>query len=151
VGGDKKGDSDELVLARALARGIGEAKLSERAVKDGQSEEVRRFAQRLVDDHNRANKQLLEIAREMKVAVAQGFDQEAKDTQERFSKLEGAAFDRAFVDHMVKGHEKSIAFYETQARTATNARLKTFANDILPTLRKHLEQARALARKQGNR
>jgi putative membrane protein len=136
--------TQEQFIAGALARGVAEEKLAERAAKHAQSKEVRDYAQHLVNDHTRANKQLMDVAKDMKIAVVQGFDPESKKIHERFTRLEGAAFDRAFVDHMAQAHKSDIGRYEYQAKNATNARLRTVAGELLPTLRQHLKEAKQI-------
>jgi putative membrane protein len=145
LGGEKLDDKE--FVARALSRGIVEEKLAERAVKQAQSQQVRDYAKRLVDDHTKANKELMAIAADMKLGVVAGLDAESKALREHFSRLEPAAFDREFISHMVKAHERDIRTYETTSKSATNAKLRTYATDTLPTLRKHLEEARKIAEK----
>jgi len=140
--------SDKEFVARALACNILEEKLAERAVKHAQSQDVRDFAKRLVDDHALCNKKLLAVAAEMKLGVVAGLDAKSKETRARFDRLEPAAFDREFISHMVKEHEREIRTYEGVAKSTTNASLRTYVNDALPTLRKHLEEARKIAEKQ---
>jgi putative membrane protein len=45
---------------------------------------------------------------------------------------------------MVAGHQKAIAAYQKEANDGQNADIKAYANQTLPALQKHLEQARDL-------
>ncbi len=63
--------------------------------------------------------------------------------------LSGAQFDRAFVSHMIKGHEKAINKFETASANLVDSDLKKYADKTLPTLRKHLEMAQELQTKIG--
>jgi len=137
--------TDQQFVTRALAKGIVEEKLAEHAAKDGQSAKVRAYAQHLVTDHTKANKQLMAVAAEMKLGVVAGLDKDSKELQDRFSRLKGADLDRAFVNHMVDAHQRDIRMYESVGKSATNAVLRTYVTATLPTLRKHLEEARKLA------
>ena len=67
----------------------------------------------------------------------------------KWDALSGAAFDRAFVSHMIMGHEKAIGKFETASATLQDADLKKYAEKTLPTLRKHLETAQELQAKVG--
>ena len=58
--------------------------------------------------------------------------------------LSGAEFDRAFVNHMVMGHEKAIRKFEMASATLQDASLKKYANKTLPILREHLRMAQEL-------
>jgi putative membrane protein len=61
-----------------------------------------------------------------------------------FQKLTGAAFDRRFSQEMVAGHTKAIAAYKAEAADGENAALKSYAEQAIPVLQKHLDQAKTL-------
>ena len=62
----------------------------------------------------------------------------------RMSKLSGDNFDREFAKMMVEDHKKDIRTFETEAKKK-NDPVAEFANETLPTLRKHLEMEQSLA------
>jgi putative membrane protein len=59
--------------------------------------------------------------------------------------LSGEAFDRAFAKNMVDDHKKDIRTYEKEAKKS-NDPAAGYANEALPTLKKHLEAAQSLGR-----
>ena len=63
--------------------------------------------------------------------------------------LSGAAFDRAFANHMVKGHEKAISKFEAALPNLQDPELKKYAEKTLPILHKHQEMAQSLQSKVG--
>ena len=67
-----------------------------------------------------------------------------KADYDRISKLSGEQFDREFAKMMVEDHKKDIREFETEAKKKTDP-VAEFANETLPTLRKHLEMAQSLA------
>jgi len=60
--------------------------------------------------------------------------------------MDGAAFDRAFLDHMAAGHAKSIALYEGAAGNSSDTNARSLANDALPRLRAHATMVGQLQR-----
>ncbi len=140
-------NNDQQFVAYAVAQGILEVKLSERAAKQANNAQVREFAQQMVNDHEKNNKRLLTLANEMKLAVVQGFDKDSKETFNRITRLEGAEFDREYMAQQVKMHQRAISLFEKRAAGTSSATVKTFINDTLPHLRKHLTEARALSAK----
>jgi putative membrane protein len=60
--------------------------------------------------------------------------------------LKGAAFDRRYAREMVAGHTKAITEYKRAAQDAQNADIKAYATQTLPTLEKHLQAAKDLAK-----
>jgi putative membrane protein len=67
-----------------------------------------------------------------------------KADRDRLSKLSGDNFDREFAKMMVEDHKKDIRGFETEAKKK-NDPVAEFANETLPTLRKHPEMAQSLA------
>jgi putative membrane protein len=63
--------------------------------------------------------------------------------------LSGVEFDRAFINHMVMGHEKAISKFEMASENLQDADLKKYAQKTLPVLREHLRMAQKLQSKLG--
>jgi putative membrane protein len=61
------------------------------------------------------------------------------------AKLQGAAFDRAYIQHMVNDHEEDVKLFRTEAKHGKDPDLKRFAAHTLPTLEAHLNMVRNLA------
>ena len=59
-------------------------------------------------------------------------------------KKDGPAFDKAYVEAQLKGHEETVALFQAYANGGDNARIKQFAKDLLPTLQMHLEHVRKI-------
>ena len=51
-------------------------------------------AQRMIDDHSKARKELMDIAKDMKIGVAAGLSKEHRELLLRLTKNDGADFDR---------------------------------------------------------
>ena len=54
--------ADKGFIKEAAAAGIGEVELGQLAKEKGQTEEVRRFGQHMIDDHGKANGELMALA-----------------------------------------------------------------------------------------
>jgi putative membrane protein len=59
--------------------------------------------------------------------------------------LQGPAFDRAYIQEMVKDHEEDVKLFRTEAQQGKDPELKRLAATTLPTLEAHLRMARNLA------
>ncbi|PYO92849.1 MAG: hypothetical protein DMD62_11845 [Gemmatimonadetes bacterium] len=59
--------------------------------------------------------------------------------------LHGAAFDTAFANAMVNGHNKAISMLETVQNQVQAQQLRALITSTLPTLRQHLQLAQALS------
>ena len=65
-----------------------------------------------------------------------------KATKDRLSKLSGAAFDRAYIDEMVKDHQADSAAFRKEASTGKDAEIKAFATKTSAMVDEHLKMAR---------
>ena len=63
--------------------------------------------------------------------------------------LTGDTYDKSFVNTQIKAHEQTIALFKKEIASGQDADAKAFATATLPTLRKHLKQARAIATQAG--
>jgi putative membrane protein len=133
-------DSD---FAKAAAEGgfaevcfgeLAEDKASNKAVKD--------LAQRMVDDHTKADNSLKTAASKENISIPAQLDTKDQAAYARLSQLSGAAFDRAYTRDMVRDHQTDIALFRHEANDGKDASVKSFAAQTLPTLEDHLKLAR---------
>ena len=136
--------SDLQFLREAAGAGKAEVTLGNLAVERAKSPEVRQFAQRMVEDHSRANDQLMDLAKSKKAKVSATVPSEAKSVYERLGQLSGDDFDRAYIKDMVNDHENAFSKFQDAAQNAKNPDVKQFAANLVPTLQDHLKQARQI-------
>lgn len=122
------------------------------AVNKAQSTELKALANRLIKDHTAASNELSTIMKSKKIAMGGEMHDpkmgDRKDqSNESWRSATGAAFDRAYVDHLIMEHEKSVTLYETEASSGSDAELKAFAAKTLPTIKDHLKAVQDLKAK----
>jgi putative membrane protein len=144
-GAAAKGSSqDRTFIMEAAAGGMAEVELGRLASQKASRSEVKEFGQMMVDDHTKANNELMKIAQEKGLAAPHALKPQDTTTEDQLSKLSGQAFDRAYMQHMVKDHKKDVALFRKQSTGASDADVKQFASSTLPTLEKHLKRAQEL-------
>ena len=136
--------SDQDFVRMASCDGLAEVTLGRMALEQATSPEVKRFAQRLIDDHMKANQELSRTANKMGITPASTMDEKERAAADRLMQMRGAEFDRAFMHHMVRDHEKAIRLFENEAKNGQNRDLQEFASKTVPILREHLKLAREL-------
>lgn len=136
-------------LKQAAETNIAEVELAEVAQERAARKEVKEYAQHLEQEHQRANEKLKSIADKQDVELPDEPSKIHKQQKERLSKLEGPAFDQAYLKNMVQGHQKAIKTFEQAAKSAQGPEVKQYARQTLPTLRGHLQQAQQLQQQQG--
>lgn len=138
--------SDVQFVKNAAEGGMAEVKLGELATHNGDNTTVKDFGKRMINDHTAANDKLKAIASKDGITVPSDLSARDRATYERLSKLQGAAFDKAYARLMVKDHQEDIAEFKHEANSDTNREVKMFASDTLPTLEEHFRLAQAMLR-----
>ena len=141
--------SDQEFVKTAASSGLAEVESGKLAKKRASSDEVREMADKMVEDHSRANDRLTAIASRQNITLPKEPDAAERSEIERLQKLSGQAFDRALLAHERKAHREAIALYSRQAESGSNPELKRFASEQLPKLREHLEKVESLQRNMG--
>ncbi len=137
--------TDQQFVDFAAQTDMVEANLGQLAQTAAKSQQVKDYAQMLVTDHTNDYHQLYTVAPQANLTVPNAIDAENnKKMIDPFQKLNGAAFDRRYIAEMVSGHTKAIAIYKKEAADAQNPALKSYAEQALPVLEKHLEGAKDL-------
>jgi putative membrane protein len=75
--------------------------------------------------------------------------QQMEQTQQKLESVSGQAFDRAYIEEMIKHHQQDIQEFE-RATQSDNPQVRAFAERTLPTLREHLQQAQQLQKTAGD-
>ena len=140
---------DARFAKEAAQGGMAEVKLGQLAQEKGSNDLVKSFGKRMVDDHSKANDKLKEVASRESITLPNDLSAKDQASYDRLSKLNGAAFDRAFARDMVKDHETDVAAFQKEANGGKTDSLKSFASETLPTLEDHLKQAKEMMKNVG--
>ncbi len=117
-------------MRNAAKGGMMEVALGKLTSEKGQSAGVKKFGERMVTDHSKANNDLKAIAEK------KGFKLPSKEPSEKWKS------DKAYMDAMVKDHEKDLTEFQKEANEATDPDLKEFAETTAKMVQKHLDLAR---------
>lgn len=137
---------DRAFVTKAAHANIAEVELGKLALQKTMSDEVKKFAQMMVDDHSKALDELKSVAGTKNITLPTAIDAEHKKLSDRLSKLSGAAFDREYMAAMVDGHRKVAADFRKQSQSGADSDLKAWAGKTLPTVEAHLKQAETVNR-----
>ena len=147
--------SDEKFAMEAAVGGMEEVQLGQLAAQKGASDEVRQFGQKMVDDHSKANQDLMQVASGKGWTLPTALDAKHQADVQKLSALSGDAFDRAYVKMMVSDHKKDVGEFQKESARGADADIKSFATRTLPTLQEHLQMIqrindKMMLRKSGN-
>jgi len=135
---------DMQFIKDAAQSGMAEIKMGELASSNGESQQVKDLAQKLVTDHGKVNAELKQLATKKGATLPDAVSEKQKTMLEHLSSLKGSEFDSAFKQHAVENHQKSVDKFKTVSEKAKDADIKAFAAKTLPTLQQHLALAKQL-------
>jgi putative membrane protein len=138
------GDSD--FMMKAAQSGMAEVSAGNMASTKAQNADVKAFGKKMIEDHSKANGELKALATKKNVTLPTDVNAEQKATADKLSKLTGAEFDKEYVNAQVADHEKTVALFETGAKSS-DAEVKAFAEKTLPTLKMHLQMVKDMQAK----
>lgn len=137
--------ADTKFMKEAAQGGMAEVVLGQLALEKASNADVKKFGQRMVDDHSKANDKLKQLASQKNIALPQDLNAKDKATKATLENLSGEQFDQAYMKDMVKDHKKDVSDFRRESKAARDPDVKQFAADTLPILEDHLKQAESIA------
>lgn len=141
---DDKPLTDNSFAEKVYSGGMTEVALGKIAQTQAKNADVKKFADRVVTDHSKVNNELTILVSELKIAVPDRPLPENDKTLKHFQSGTIKDFDKEFMSHMVKSHEKGVELFTKASKELKNERLRSFAEKTLPTLKEHLEMAKKI-------
>lgn len=142
---DKLPERDQEFLEQAAQNGHAEVSASRLALTKARNPQVREFAQRMIDDHQRVDGELTKLAASKEYTPPKEPSMLQKGKEMLIANLGDDSFDKRYITQMgVQAHEETIRLFEEASREARDPEVKSFAAKHLPALRDHLKTARSL-------
>jgi len=132
---------DPQFAMEASRGGVEEVELGRMAAQKSRNPDVKRFGERMVTDHSKANAELKQLAASKGITLPGELSAEQKAEVERLSKLSGAEFDREYMSMMVADHDKDVAAFQEESQQGSDSDIKAWASKTLPTLQEHQRMA----------
>lgn len=136
--------SDAEFVKKAAIGGMHEVELGKIAAAQGQSEDVKKFGQKMADDHSKAYDELKAAAKKANLDVPSKLDDEHQKHIDKLKAMKGDEFDKAYIKHMVEDHEKDVAEFTRASKEAKDAGVKEFATKTLPVIKTHLDMIKKM-------
>ena len=121
---------DKTFMKKAAKGGMFEVAMGTLAEQKAQNEDVKSFGKRMVTDHSKANDELKSIASKKGVQLP------SKEPTVKWTS------DKAYMDTMVKDHEKDLAEFKEEANSGSDPDVKKFADDTAKMIQEHLDLAK---------
>lgn len=137
--------ADQKFVMDAALGGMMEVELGRWAAQKGTTDGVKEFGRRMIDDHSKANTELMSLASRKGITLPTALDQKHQAQIMKITRLTGADFDRSYVKMMLSDHKKDVSEFEKQSTKGADPDIKAFAGTTLPTLQEHLTMVQALS------
>ena len=132
---------DERFVKKAAQDGVAEVEMAKIAEQRATDPEVKQLAQRIEQDHEKANEELKQLASQKGISVPDQPDRGHQKRSKTLSQLSGSDFDKSYIKEMVKDHKKDVKEFQKEATKGKDADLKNWASRKVDTLRQHLQLA----------
>ncbi|MBB5050909.1 putative membrane protein [Afipia massiliensis] len=143
--------TDPQIAHIAYTAGVIDVVAAKQAIAKSKNKTVVAFAQDMVRDHEAVNKQALDLVKKLKVTpedndTSKALSKQAADKQAELAKLDGAAYDKAYLANEVAYHKAVNGALETLLiPSASNAELKSLLQTGLKIFQGHLQHAEHVA------
>ncbi|OCP16683.1 MULTISPECIES: DUF4142 domain-containing protein [unclassified Ensifer] len=143
--------SDPQIAHVAYSAGAIDVEAAKLALSKTKNPDVRAFAQSMQKDHEAVNEQALALVKKLKVtpqdnATSQALAKAAEEMRAELVKLDGAAFDKAYIANEVAYHKQVNAALETLLiPSAQSAELKSLLETGLKLFQGHEQHAEHVA------
>ncbi|SEI70046.1 DUF4142 domain-containing protein [Paraburkholderia diazotrophica] len=142
------GPTDPQIAAIVVAANQADIDAGKLAESKTHSKDIKAFAQQMVNDHTGVNKAAADLVQKLGVkpeanSTSDSLKQGSETNIANLKPLQGAKFDRAYIDHEVTYHQNVIdALDKTLIPSAQNAELKALLVKVRPAFVAHLEHAK---------
>jgi putative membrane protein len=141
--------TDILFVKNALQGGIAEVQLGQLTLQKSNNDQVKQFAQKMIDDHTRMGDQMKPVAQQVGVSVPTQPSKKDKQTMAKLQALSGPAYDQAYIKDMVKDHKQDLSEFQMEASSGQDPAVKDAATQGSQVIAQHLQLAQQLAKDQN--
>lgn len=144
----------EEFAAKAAISGKFEIDSSKVALERSNSEDVKAFAQKMIDDHMKASEELKAAAAEAKLsptALPDELDEKHLKIVNDLKAAKAEDFDNDYLEAQEEAHDDAVDLFEDFAKDGEAGPLKEFAQKTLSTLKAHEHEAEKLEEKHDDR
>lgn len=143
--------TDPQIAHIAYTAGELDIEAAKQALSKSKNKDVRAFAEGMVSDHTAVNKKALALVKKLNVTpedndTSRSLSKAAADERAKLSKLNGAAFDKEYINNEVAYHTTVNGAVETALiPSASNPELKSLLETGLKIFQGHQQHAEQVA------
>jgi putative membrane protein len=136
--------TDQQFVRHVATHSLVDIELGKLATKKASSNDVRKYAEQMIDDHNKASDHLNQLAAKKGVTLAQKLPGNALTIKNRLNRFSGDQFDAAYMAEMLKDHKQDVEDFRRERKATHDPDIRDFVAITLPILEDHLKKAEAI-------
>ena len=140
---------DRMFVSKAMQGSMAEVQLGQLTLQKSNNDQVKQFAQRMIDDHTKLNEQMKPVAQQLGVTPPDQISKGDRKTIAKLQGLSGSAYDQAYIKDMVKDHKQDLSQFQMEASSGQDQTVKDAANQGSKVIAQHLQLAQQLAKDQN--
>ena len=140
---------DRMFVKNAMQGGMAEVQLGQMTLQKTNNDQVKQFAQRMIDDHTKMNEQMKPVAQQLGVDVPGQISKKDRATMAKLQSLSGPAYDQAYIKDMVKDHKQDLSDFQMEASSGQDQTAKDAASQGSKVIAQHLQMAQQMAKDQN--
>jgi len=138
---------DKTFVTMAAEGSETEIQASQMALKKSKNDDVKAYAQKMIDDHTKLMSDMKPFADQMSVKVPVKLTTVHQEQASRLKAKSGSSFDQEYVKDMVADHHKDLADFTHEMNTTSNADLKATVTSGRDVIKEHTDMIDAMAQK----
>ncbi|MFL6674749.1 MAG: DUF4142 domain-containing protein [Massilia sp.] len=143
--GGSMSKGDQKMLMDMAQANINEVEAGKLAQSKSQNDQVKSFAQQMIDDHSKALTEVQTLAQQKSVTLPTGPDAKHKAMAAKLEKMSGDAFDKAYMAQAgLADHKKVYSMLVSDQKRAKDPDLKALAGKMAPVVEQHLKSAQQM-------
>ena len=136
---------DALFAAAAGSGGLAELNISQIGFQRATDLQLKQFSQRMIDDHTKLNRQLINVVTRKGIIIPEAIDARAQFCAESLAGLSGEKFDECYAKAQLVMHMDAVATFEAEAHRGQDPDIKALAASALPIIKEHLKTIKPIA------
>lgn len=150
-GGKSLSKSDQNIMREMAMSNLAEIETGKIALSQSKNDQVRNFAQKMIDDHQQSQKELEQLAQAKGVTLPAEPDKKHQAAAKKLSALEGDKFDKQYLKQGgLSDHRNTHRLLQRAQTRATDPDLKALAAKMEPIVSQHLTLAQDVSSAKGS-
>lgn len=139
------GSADRKIVVDLAMANMSEIEAARTAQTKSENDQVKKYAQQMIDDHTKALDEVRQLAQAKGVTLPSTLERTHKARADKLAALSGDAFDRSYMAQAgVAEHKKTHAMLSKAQGRARDPDIKALVTRMTPTVEQHLNAAKEL-------